>query len=142
MKKTTENLPCRKSRKMTSRGSQNGPKMAKNRRRGDPKSPKMAKKLFFDVPFFQRFFACEKKRKKSKKGRQTRLRGKGRRSCGGRREGKEGKPFRDRRLNASIQNHASTPLGYGEFKALRTTAAPPIEGLGELGRESKRRVTN
>ena len=38
--------------------------------------------------------------KKKKKGRQVSFPGKGRRSCGGRREGKEGKPFRHRQTYA------------------------------------------
>ena len=83
--------------------------------------------------FVQRFFACKKNEKKQKKGGPSGLHGEGRRSCGGRREGKEGKPFRDRRLNASIQNHASTPLGYGEFTTLRETAAPATEGQDNRG---------
>ena len=46
-------------------------------------------------------------------------------------EVRRGKPSGTVRKNAIIQNHASTPLGYGEFKALRATAAPSTYGQGE-----------
>ena len=48
---------------------------------------------------------------------------------------RKGNPSRTGRLNASIQNHASTPLGYAEFKSLREIAVPredPDECFPEL----------
>ena len=46
---------------------------------------------------------------------------------------RKGKPSGTGRLEATIQNHASTPLGYGEFTTLRETAAPATEGQGNRG---------
>ena len=79
------------------------------------------------------FVSIAKKNEKSRKNECKFVLGReDRRSCGGRREGKEGKPFRDRRLNASVQNHASTLLGYGELRTLRETAALR-EGMLRMG---------
>ena len=72
--------------------------------------------------------------------------GRGRRSCGDRREGKEGYCVpsgtgRLTKLKAIIQNHASTPVGYGEFKSLREIAVPqgnPAEWVTEVGCGSRR----
>ena len=36
---------------------------------------------------------------------------------------RKGNPSGTGRLNASVQNHGSTPLGYGELRTLRETAA-------------------
>ena len=48
-------------------------------------------------------------------------------------EVRRGNPSGTGRLEATIQNHASTPLGYGEFTTLRETAAPATEGQGNKG---------
>ena len=87
-----------------------------------------------------------KKSKKTKKRGPSGWHGRGRRSCGGRREGKEGYcvPSGTGRLTkptANIQNHASTPVGYGEFKSLREIAVPqgnPGEWVTEVGCRSRR----
>ena len=55
---------------------------------------------------------------------------------------RKGNPSGPGRLKAIIQNHASTPVGYGEFRTLRATAAPSTEGLGKLRKGTKRRATN
>ena len=86
----------KKHRKCSLRGPVLGPKNAKNRRQGDLKSPKMMKKMDFRRSVFSTFFCMRKKFKTTKKGDPCSFLGRGRRSCGGRREGKEGKPFRAR----------------------------------------------
>ena len=43
---------------------------------------------------------------------------------------RKGNPSGTGRLKAIVQNHASTPVGYGEFRTLRATADPPTYGPG------------
>ena len=46
---------------------------------------------------------------------------------------RKGNPSGTGRLKAIVQNHASTPVGYGEFRTLRATAAPSTYGPGTWG---------